>query len=283
MIQFTNPVSSPYNTTSPLFVAMANITNITSSSQLTFQVNGQNQNFSFNNGSLVSSEFTLSSGANTIRITARNQDGFDEETATVILENTTPPVLLPDVIITSPTSNPFTTNASAVGISATISNVGSRNDVQVQVNGQVYNTFTFDGFNLSINNLSLDPGSTTVTIQGSNSAGTDMETQIIIHNPQTQEPPIITFVDPVSSPHTVSDPVMDFTTNILNITGSSQISYKINGVQSSNFSFAANTFRSNGIQLREGPNYWSLLHSMLLVRIQRRWLLITKKLFSNQS
>ena len=255
VIQFTNPVSSPYNTTSPLFVAMANITNISSSSQLTFQVNGQAQNFTFNNGTLVSNEFTLSAGLNTIRITATNQDGSDVETSTVILENSTPPVQLPDVIITSPSSNPFTTTSSAVGISATISNVSSRNDVQVQVNGQVYTAFTFDGFNLSINNLSLDPGSTTVIIQGSNSAGTDMETQVIIHTPQTQQPPLITFVDPVSSPYTVSDPTLNFTTNILNISGASQISYQINGVQSSNFSFTGTTFRSNGIQLNEGPNY----------------------------
>ncbi len=242
VVIITSPTSNPFNTTVNTATITANVSNITSSSQLNVKINGVSTSaYSFNSSShQLSLTSNLVLGANSVVITATNSAGVDSKSVTIMYSMPAPTVLAPVVTITSPSSSPFTSSATSTSVVATDSNVTSSSQINVSINGIATTAFTYNNSSNQLNllvNLSL--GSNTVVITAANSAGTDSKSTTIMYSmpAPTLLPPTVSFLTPATSPLTVNSSVYVVTAKTTNVSSASQIVVKVNGVATTAFTF----------------------------------------------
>lgn len=259
-VEFTNPSYDDFRTDQRRFEVRAQIDNVYSRNDINFIVNGYDiSNFDFSNGRLTAN-IDLRDGRNEVRIEGRNQDGFDADETTIILEDIRP-TRPPYVDITKPSVNPYETNNRNVSIEANISNVNSRNDIRFVVRGFESNNFDYSNGVLYAN-ITLDNYRTEVVISANNDAGQDDDSVTIIWEEDDNEP---TVERPVVTITSVSAPTVDpFNTDncrstviatILNIEDRNDIDFYVNGQRLTNFDFNASTqvFKST-VNLEKGNN-----------------------------
>ncbi|MCU0432896.1 MAG: hypothetical protein MUC87_05530 [Bacteroidia bacterium] len=249
VVTITNPASCPHTTKVQNMTITATVTNVTAASQVSVIFNGATiTNFSFAlNGTMATISFpvVLNSGVNNLTISGTNAAGSDIKTCQITYKPNSPTVQPPVVTITSPASCPHTTKVQNMTITATVTNVTAASQVSVLFNGAAVTNFSF-ALNGSVATISfpvvLNSGVNTLSITGTNSAGSDAETCQITYKPNTPAvlPPDVTITNPRSCPFTVNTQTLTITATVTNVTAASQVSVLLNGVAVNPFSFALN-------------------------------------------
>ncbi|MDX1444615.1 hypothetical protein [Lishizhenia sp.] len=265
VVAITNPQNPTYVTNNSNHTVVANILNISSANQITMTVNGSTtQNFSYNNNNnTLTANVNLVEGNNIVTISATNGDGTDSKQCTIVYRKPVT-VQAPTVEFTQPNYSPFTTNTQQQYITAAVYNVSSANAINVSVNGSNFNNFTYNANTHQVNfNVNLIEGANIITISATNSAGSDNDSQTIIYRkPVTQAAPIVNIVDPVQSPLTVYNNNYLVQATVQHVNGSQDITVKINGIATQNFSYvASNNQVSVNAGLNEGANTIQILAS----------------------
>ncbi|MFT6935814.1 MAG: hypothetical protein ACJA1N_000106 [Saprospiraceae bacterium] len=261
IIDITAPNRSPYTVRVATGSIRATIKNISRRSGVSVTLNGQRIDyFDFNT---ATEEFfltvPLAAGQNTVVIYGQNDYGSAEGSVVFIYENQNnnganngnqiqdPP----EVEITNPRNNPFSTSNNTINIEAIIKNVSDRNNIRYTVN-----SFTNTGFGLSrekfTSNVILQEGRNIIEISVKNNRGEVRDTRTIIYTKPVIQAPIVTFTNPSNNPFETNNDNFNVKANIQNIEEKRNISFVVNN-QPINFDFR-NGRLSSQINLREGAN-----------------------------
>jgi hypothetical protein len=240
IVSINTPSVNPYSTTSSNQSLIATVLNVDTKSQIQVTLNGSNfSQFSFNPASSVlTTVLPLQVGQNKVTVRGTNSDGVDMASTTILYRKPLqdPP---PVVNIIEPNTSPFTTENETETITATVDNVTVKNQVNVNVNGVNTSNFTFDSNNGVVQlNSTLILGANTITITGTNAVGSDSEsTTILYRKAEERHPPVVSFLIPAMNPATTFNSSFNVQAKVQHVSGSQDIQLKINGVNSSLFSF----------------------------------------------
>jgi hypothetical protein len=257
VVTYTNPATSPYNTSSQNFPLTATVLNVQQSNQITMKVNGQTfTNFTFNPyNSSVSANLNLVFGSNIVVTTATNNAGTDSKTTTIIYK---PGVIEqpPVVYFVDPQVSPYTTMNSTFLLKAEVLNVAGSQNVTFKQNGSVNQNFTFNSSTHDFqSSVVLTPGQNVFEVIGTNNAGTAQATTIIIYERQAPKPPIVTITNPSTNPYTTENSTFALSATVLNVSAANQIEVTFNGQTMSNFTYVnVNNSVSAYLNLVEGTN-----------------------------
>ena len=249
VITLTAPANNSNVTKLPLQVT-ATIENINSKADITFTVNGTNNTqFNFNaTTKAFEASVNLQGGTNSIRIKAVNSAGSDEETLTLRYTVPAPP---PEVVITTPATNPFNSSQAQTAVRATVTNVSSQSNITVTVNAKPFTGFTYNSVTKVLDaTISLAVGKNDVVIKAATLAGTDQASVAI--NYEAPKPPVVQIITPKNG-STVNTPAQTVTANINGVKGASDITFTVNGNNITGFTFSKGSF-SGSCALKLGVN-----------------------------
>ena len=179
---------------------------------------------------MVSFPANLIEGANSISITGTNTAGTDTEIQTINFQK--PVTILPPVVtFITPNIDPITSQTSSYNVSATALNVASASGIQVKLNGNNVTNFAFNSSSSLVSfPANLIEGANSISITGTNTAGTDTEIQTInFQKPVTILPPVVTYINPAASGAIVSEDKLGLISAIQFIENSGQIELTQNG------------------------------------------------------
>lgn len=233
VVTFVDPIVNPLTVFTPSYGLKARVQNVTVAQSITLRINGVfSTAFTFNASTQIM-EFSsgLIAGANIFEITAVNTAGQDSESTTIVYREPEP-LIKPTVTITTPVQNPYTSAQSSTGIEATVLNVESQHNIQVLVNNMNFSGFSYNAVMKKVSfTMSLNEGSNTVVIKGTNMAGEAQDSRTVIYRKEVKiNPPVVTFVNPAQPGTTVSTSTYAVKANILNIENASQITLYQNGM-----------------------------------------------------
>lgn len=243
-VQFTQPSISGTEVSNPNYYVQAKIKNVFDKDNVIFTLNGTRvTNFTYNTRSdLFASNIALVEGQNTLILTGNNQYGTDTKTTIIIYKRE---LILPPVVnFIQPSVNPTTVANVNYTVIGNVMNVKDRTGVSVVVNGSTRNDFSFDANNGNVTlDINLNPGSNTVQITGTNPAGTDSKSTVIVFNraEPVKTPPVVFFTDPGTSPVNVGNNTYTIRGKIMHVNNASGVSLTQNGSVKSNFIFDPNT------------------------------------------
>lgn len=260
VVNITNPGYTPYETTISSHTIEATISNVTNRNQVSVSFNGVNvTNFNYNQVSnqqaLVSFNRNLNVGINTVTITATNTNGQHSDQATILYRM--PSLVQPPVVsFSNPTNSPISVTNQSFNLVGQVLNVENQNQVTFIQNGNTNSNFTYNVNNKQFtSSVILTPGQNIFQLIGTNAAGSDQKTVVINYDIPSPKPPIVSIINPATQPHVTNNELHNLVATVLNVTSSSQISMKLNGVTFTNFSFNASTSMVNAqIPLVVGSN-----------------------------
>ena len=262
VVTITSPNTPQITVNNPSYVLTSKILNIQDGSQITLLVNDQNHtDFTYTpSTTIMSAPLTLKEGNNTIVIKGTNQFGVDSKNTTILYQK--PIVVNPPVVtFITPNIDPITSQTSSYNVSATALNVVSASGIQVKLNGISVTNFTFNSSSSLVSfPANLIEGANSISITGTNTAGTDTEIQTInFQKPVTILPPVVTFITPNIDPITSQTSSYNVSATVLNVASATGIQVKLNGINLTNFAFNSSsslvTFSAN---LIEGANSISI-------------------------
>ncbi len=244
VVTITQPSKMFYTTETSSYTIEATVTNIESSKNITFtQNNSGKSGFSF---TASNDEFSYSAslveGSNTFTITATNEGGTDTKTVTI---SYTEPVVVrdpPQITLVLPAKNPYETQNSSETIKATIVNVDSKNDVNFTVGGIKNTGFSFDTkTNTFSYTATLVKGSNSYIISAVNESDSDSKSFGINYTVPITLVPVITITQPTKNPYSTNLDTGVFKAKVENVLGSNDITLKINGMKTTNFTYDPST------------------------------------------
>jgi hypothetical protein len=238
-ITSTNPITNSV-VSLPALRLKATIDNITSKENITVTLNGRQVSTTTYNSTTKTADISLqlSSGTNTIIISATNNCGSDNESIIINLNDCIAPV----ITINGRNS---TVSASAYSLSASIVNMPSREGITVTLNGSPQ-SFTFSNGQLT-SNINLQAGENKLIVSAVRNCGTDSKTIII--NLDDCIAPVVKINGRNS---TVSSAAYSLSANIVNMPSKAGITVTLNGTPQ-NFTFSNGQLTSN-IKLQVGEN-----------------------------
>lgn len=246
VVTYIDPLTNPKTVYSSSYSVEAKVKYVDGPSDITLRVNGNStNNFTYSTSSeLMNFNLSLVQGANIIEITGTNDHGQDVETTSIIYQKPNP-VNPPIVNITNPMSNNYTTTQSTKEIGATVLNVSSAQDIEVTINGNNFNNFSYNDVSKHVQfTMNLVEGNNEVVITATNSAGSDDDSRTIVYNKEEEiEPPHVSFVNPPSSGYIVNSPTFEMVAEVINVESKNQIEVKFNGstINDNLYSFDSNT------------------------------------------
>lgn len=247
-VDITQPTAS--STRNGRVALEARIKHVDRKDQITLTLNGRvNDNFSYNPSSdLLQANLNLSLGNNEIVIKAVNDDGSDTDRHSIRFDSPKRP---PQVTITRPSSS--TSSSATVSLEAKILYVERQSDIRITLNGRSFTRFNYDArSNIVTANLSLQEGSNTIVVRGSNADGSD-EDQHTIRYTRVRNPPQVVITRPTSS--TSREPTIALQADIRNISSGREASLTLNGKAISSFDYNASTrLLRASLKLRAGKN-----------------------------
>ena len=216
-------------TDNPLFNLTGNIENVDNSQNIQVTHNGSNVNFIYNPlNDAFSANINLVEGLNTIVVNATSRCGGDQKTFTT---NYKPAVTInpPVVNITNPANSPHQTTVPNMTVVASVLNVTQASQISVTVNGNQ----TQFAYNNSLQQVQFNQnwygGANVIVVTATNEAGTASDTKTVIYaKPVVIKPPVITFTNPVSNPHVVTENQYTVTGYVTNITSVNQVQSLLN-------------------------------------------------------
>ena len=264
VVTFTNPPVSGTSVTQPDYIIRADVKYVDGRDNINFRQNGNyNGNFTYNPSTKrFESRVVLNPGQNIFELTGTNAYGSDQKTTIVIYnrEVEVPPV----VTFTNPASSPSNVTRPGFNLTATVLNVQQISQVSMTVNGNAFTNFSFNPSNSGLTApLTLNVGTNIITVTGRNNAGTDSKSTTIIYRPgNVEQPPVVYFVDPQVSPYTTPTSTFVINADVLNVSGSQNITFKQNGSVNQNFTYNGSThdFQSS-VVLNPGQNVFEIIGS----------------------
>jgi len=205
----------------------ASTLNINGASEVQFYVNGTPQIFSFDGATkMLSASANLVMGANVLRFESINDCGKGTAQWTVVRVACDKPVLN----LSSNVADGATVNSPDFNLSGSVLNVSSMQGITVTKNGSPIN-FVFNPVTGEFNmNLNLTEGHKTFVVTATNSCGSEsFMMKITYEQPVVIAPPVVDINNPEVSPYNTQQATMSVSAQVLNVTGPSQISAKING------------------------------------------------------
>ncbi len=235
------PALNPFQTNINTANVTATVLNVTARNNITVSINGSvinNFNYSNNRVTLTTN---LIIGNNIVSIRGTNQFGQDEAQTTIIynpVNNIQPPI----VNIFSP-NNGSIVRVPQANIVGQVEHVSSKNNIQVRINGQATNNFSFNNNTKAVNFVAgLIPGNNSIQIIGSNADGQDQETiNLVYDKPIVRNPPIVNIIDPNINNKVYRVSNINARATLLNVASSNDIVVTLNGTRIYNFSFNSNT------------------------------------------
>lgn len=227
----------------------ANVKNVSQKSEIILTLNGRKTtSFTFNASSgAVESNLVLSSGKNTITLSASNTGG----SASASVELEFKPPALPILSITSP-SNGGIVNIPAITMTGNVTNISAGNQIKIYLNNQLQSTPILKGSQYSLD-LNLRTGENTLRAVADNGNGTSEQTVKVRYEIQ-YEKPVIKFVNPGQNT-TVEVASLNLKATVTNIDRIDQIKLIFNGRSQSAITFDKETgMLSKSLTLRPGKN-----------------------------
>ncbi|MBK7427705.1 MAG: hypothetical protein IPI60_12055 [Saprospiraceae bacterium] len=162
--------------------------------------------------------------------------------------------LPPTVRFIDPEYSPYMTKEPYKVVEAEIKNVKDQSQINLTNNGRPL-SFTYRRGTLKAT-IILDEGTNIVKAVATNGGGTgEDEVQIIIEEPETDNPPIIRFIRPEVSGQIVTNAKYDVLAEILYMETDKNIVYTLNGRENKSWKFDTRTGMFNSsITLAEGEN-----------------------------
>ncbi|CAN5879588.1 hypothetical protein BH11BAC7_BH11BAC7_14630 [soil metagenome] len=249
-VRFITPSVEPYTANVVNQQLVVRVENVTSSGNIRLMINNQYSTaFSYNpsTNTMVFSH-TLQNGVNTYQVTGTNQFGSASDVQTIYYNTTTtvvtdpnpaPSALPPQVTITNPSADPYTSAVQTMNVTATVLNVTTVAGVQVRRNGSPVTNFSFDPYTHQVNFVaSLQNGSNMYEVIGTNSVGSASDHTTINYNPVAPvQPPVVTITSPSSCPYSVKASAYTITANVTNVTMASQVAIIFNNQPVVTFNF----------------------------------------------
>jgi len=141
IVDINQPEASPYNTQEQTMTVVAEVLNVTSSSQIQVTVNGASVQFNFNPAThTVTWDQTWIEGQNIVVVSAQNNDGAASDSKIVVY---TKPVVVvrPAVIFTNPLETVYNTDQQNFTFTGYITNLTSVSQASAKLNGQNLSNF----------------------------------------------------------------------------------------------------------------------------------------------
>ncbi len=259
----TTPASTPTNPSNGISVLKANVSDVDNKNQIQLLVNGTRiTNFNYNvNTDYLTADIRLKSGFNNVSITATNSCGSDTDSETVNAQTTTPttpttPTTTPKppvVDITKPSNNQ-TFSVAGIQVRATVTNVTSKGQVRLNLNGSNVSNFNFStSTGLLTANITLKSGNNTIQVTAQNNDGSDSDMVRVTYNrpaPQVK-PPTVKITRP-NNGVTVSSPNTQLAALVTNVNSKNELTVKLNG-RNIPFTFGGTQVMAN-LTLNEGQN-----------------------------
>ncbi len=258
-VKIIEPDTNPYHTSSGFISIKANIQHADTYDAIVFYQDGiQKNNFTYNNYTHVfTASVNLHEGANNFRIKATNSAGSAEDKLKVIMgKGVTMTVTSPPrVEFTSPSGSRYNSDRERIDISAHVQNISNKDDIQLSLNGRskVFNYHSGSGTVEAI--ISLEEGTNTLLISGSNSSGTASDQLSILYNKAVQlaPPPVVNFINP-ETPISVQNKVFLVRAHTRNLRTRNDITLIINGIRTENFNFSPRGEVNTNLNLLDGVN-----------------------------
>ena len=231
VVTINNPTGSNYTATTNSIPFAASVQNLTNAQGLSLTVNGvpvSNMQFDVSSG-LVTGNIPLSTGNNSIVLSANGSCGTDSKTVNVSYN----PCIAPVVSINNPSSASTTVSSSNYGFQANIQNATAQ-EISLNVNGTNVTNFNFANGNISAN-LILSNGNNEIILSVTNACGSDTKTVFIKY--EECLPPVISISNPLTANTSVTNASFNFTGVIQNIGNGQGITLTLNGNIIPNASF----------------------------------------------
>ena len=244
--------ASPTTTSNTTMQVSALVTNVSSANQIVLTVNGSVISGGSYNAStqLFTRTVSLASGSNTIMVKATNECGSDQKSVTATYR----PCHGAEIAMIAPTTASTTVENSAYTVKATITNVTSSNQIQLNVNGAAVGGGTLNaGSNLFQKSLTLNEGTNTITITATNDCGTETETFVIVYKPCVS--PIVTILTPAGRKINTDQEMILVKAKVQHVDQASQITLMVNGktIPGGTYNASTQIFQQN-IRLSRGLN-----------------------------
>ena len=253
LVSITSPGSSNGATdvivSNPIYTIMANLSNVNLANEISIKHNGNNINFSFDKGKVLSN-VSLSPGLNNFNITVHTPCGETSQNLTIVYDDCEPPTITLKV----PSSNATESNSQKVQVIAKLSNINDAGQITVLNNGLSI-PFAFNNGIIKAQVILTD-GTNTVVINAKNPCGEDTENISINYEPCLV--PEIS-LNPSSIPSVIMTSSVPVTAVINNYAASTTITISVNGhsIANSYFQMTNGTLTAN-IPLANGINTISI-------------------------
>jgi len=173
--------------------------------------------------SALNADLLLQKGVNEMVVEVQNEDGGDARSLLVEYIPPQPPVIAP-----IQPSGDVKTKSNQLDFSANISNVKSKENIQLLLNGQK-RSFELNN-NILSTVLQLREGKNEILLSATNEDGTE-ENVIIVQYTKPLPPPVIELLQPKESGIIVEKSSYDLSAELLHIKGSYTIMLSLNGIE----------------------------------------------------
>ena len=248
-VRITEPAASGAASNTLQKRVKATAENISSKSEITFEVNGAPTAFSFNTGSgLIEADVNLKPGDNKVSIKVTNRAGSDQASTTIRYASAP----LPAVTISAPENKSVTDNPAAV-LKAVLENAGGSKNVQVSQNGKALSGFVLDktgGLNLP---LQLQKGANRIRVKAVTEAGSAEAEVSVTYNPPAEPKPELLFTQPKKAGAKSAEAAYTVKATAKYVQDKKQLRVTLNGKPVKSFDFAKNVVTVK-LTLAEGKN-----------------------------
>ncbi len=243
IVTISSPNVNPYNTSVSTLNLTGSVLNVTATSQIAVIMNGLAVPFTYSTSTKVLT-FTgiLNPGASVVTITATTPAGSDSKSLTIIYTEPVATTPAPIVSITYPTVNPLNITIATSTVYASVLNVTSSSEITATINGGTV-PFTYNAATKQLTlTASLISGANVVTIKATTSSGSDTKSTTIVYTaPVVLPAPVITFTKPMAPGGGSTVALYNVEATVLNISSSSSVTVKVNGVNITAFTYNAGT------------------------------------------
>ncbi len=242
-VEIVEPHTNPYETSESNVKVEARVLNIAGKENIKVTMNGQNQDFLYYssiNRIVINTDLRM--GSNSLDILCQNEAGSDSDNLILVLR--TPSAKNPPELkfINPPSAIQVEQESYTVKIQS--SNIASREDLTLLVNGKGVYDFDYDNNGIITLNIHLNDGRNEITVSGKNIDGTASDrTNITYVSDERGFPPAVNIVRPYAARPRTYESEADIQAEISNVELLSDINLTINGINTNDFSFNRTTKR----------------------------------------
>ncbi len=240
-VQFTDPSISPKSVFKNTYNLVAQTTNVTAQSQISFYVNGSKTTaFNFNPATnTVTYSAMLNEGANVFKITVQTNGGSAQDETTIIYMKRQL-AKIPTVQFTSPSSS-IEVKTNAYNLIAQTENVENNSQISITKNGNALTNFTFNANTQTVNfSSALDEGNNKFVIKVTTNGGSAQDDVNIKYNREVIIPmPTVKWTNPASSGMAYMFEAYDFKAVAKNVYAKNKIAITFNNNPVTDFNYSA--------------------------------------------